>query len=324
MGLIPEPNTGRRLKYDKNIDRPDIRPGVERILNDIKSLLEEGSKINKKYGEISPSSQLTSQGMQSFKTSFERFKSRIRKHQKDTSAWKVTSWAVHDARKFESLIERLKRFFDGLESITVSLGLLKDQHSRLRQEIDIISDVKSLRLLRDAISSHKRFATIDVSDTASSRMFRIEENEFITRNFTRLSSAHISSSSFKTAFSEPLQLIDSLISWAPQPPGAWPQFLQFFRGGTKKGALLKSTTTCEQCLYDDKKCVRNNEILQFRDCLQTGKNCSFSRRFVEVPPTTSKPVHGLVSLDNNITNKSSKNQRSQNRSRAGSLYRGSD
>ncbi|KAM0154788.1 hypothetical protein ACHAPG_006318 [Botrytis cinerea] len=97
VGLIPEPNTGRRLKYDKNIDRPDIRPGVERILNNIKSLLEEGSTNNEKYGETSPSSQLTSQGMQIFKTSFERFKSRIRKHQKDTSAWKVTSWAVHDA-----------------------------------------------------------------------------------------------------------------------------------------------------------------------------------------------------------------------------------
>ncbi|KAM0125960.1 hypothetical protein ACHAO1_010325 [Botrytis cinerea] len=221
VGSIPEPNTGRRLKYDKNIDRPDIRPGVERILNNMKSLLEEGSKINKKYCETSPSFQLTSQGMQIFKTSFERFKFRIRKHQKDTSAWKVTPWAVHDARKFESLIERLKRYFDGLESITVSLGLLKDQHSILRQEIDSISDVKSLRLLRDAISSHKGSATLDVSDTTRSRVVRIEENEYITRNIARFLSAHSSSLSFKNALSKPSQVIDSLISSAPQPPGAW-------------------------------------------------------------------------------------------------------
>ncbi|CCD50216.1 hypothetical protein BofuT4_P091750.1 [Botrytis cinerea T4] len=221
VGSIPEPNTGRRLKYDKNIDRPDIRPGVERILNNMKSLLEEGSKINKKYCETSPSSQMTSQGMQIFKTSFERFKFRIRKHQKDTSAWKVTPWAVHDARKFESLIERLKRYFDGLESITVSLGLLKDQHSILRQEIDSISDVKSLRLLRDAISSHKGSATLDVSDTTRSRVVRIEENEYITRNIARFLSAHSSSLSFKNALSKPSQVIDSLISSAPQPPGAW-------------------------------------------------------------------------------------------------------
>ncbi|TGO21313.1 hypothetical protein BPAE_0227g00140 [Botrytis paeoniae] len=39
---------------------PDIRPGVERILKNIKSLLEEGSKINKKYGETLPTPQLMS------------------------------------------------------------------------------------------------------------------------------------------------------------------------------------------------------------------------------------------------------------------------
>ncbi|TEY38130.1 hypothetical protein BOTCAL_0496g00060 [Botryotinia calthae] len=297
---------------------PDIRPGVERVLNNIKSLLEEGSKINKKYGDTSQTPELTSQGMQIFKTSSERFESRIRKHQKDTSAWKVTSWAVHDARKFESLIELLKRYVDGLENITISLGLLKDQHSRLRQEIDSISDVESLRLLRDATSSHTGSATLDVSDTASSCLVRIEENEYITRNITRFSSAHSSILLFKTALSKRSQVIDSLISSAPQPPGAWPQFLQFFIKNTKKGAFLESTTTCEQCLYDDKICVTNDEILQCRSCIQTGKNCSFSRRSVEVPPTTSKPVfHGLVSLDHNITNKSSTSQRLKKRSRAG-------
>src|ERR1700684_4536784 len=30
VGLVPNPNNGRRLRYDKNLDRADIRPGVER------------------------------------------------------------------------------------------------------------------------------------------------------------------------------------------------------------------------------------------------------------------------------------------------------
>jgi len=65
----------------------------------------------------------TSRGLDIFKGSFERFKSRIRKHQKKTSAWKVTRWAIHDAGKFEGMLNRLKEFVDGLESITKSLGL---------------------------------------------------------------------------------------------------------------------------------------------------------------------------------------------------------
>ncbi|KAF7943347.1 hypothetical protein EAE96_011274 [Botrytis aclada] len=296
VGLIPEPNTGQRLKYDKNIDRPDIRPGVERILNNIKSLLEEGSKINKKYGETSSTPQMMSQGMQIFNTSFDRFKFRIRKHQKDTSTWKVTSWVVHDARKLESLIERLKRYVDGLESITISLGLLTDQHSRLKEEIDSISDVEI------------------ISDTASSRIVTMEECGYITKGITRSSSAYDSSLSFKTALSKPLLETNSQISSAPHPPGACLQLLQFSNKNTKKGALLKSATIYEQFLYDGKRCVTNHETSQCYGCIQTGKNCSFSRRSIEIPPTTLAPAsHEMESSDKNITSKSSTTQISQNR-----------
>jgi hypothetical protein len=100
VGLVPNLH-GRRLQYDKNLDRPDIRPGIERILNNIKSLLEEAGKVDERYGltsNIPQGSEVsTSRGLDIFKGSFERFKSRIRKHQKETSAWKVTRWAIHDA-----------------------------------------------------------------------------------------------------------------------------------------------------------------------------------------------------------------------------------
>jgi hypothetical protein len=43
-GFVPNPNTGRRLRYDKSLDRADIKPGVERVFNNIESLLDEAGR----------------------------------------------------------------------------------------------------------------------------------------------------------------------------------------------------------------------------------------------------------------------------------------
>lgn len=132
--------------------------------------------MDERYGltsNVSQDSEISSsKGLDIFKGSFERFKSRIRKHQKDTSAWNVTRWAIHDADKFEGMLNRLKDFVDGLESITKSLGLLEQQHERLREEIETISDTRSLRLLRDASSRHGS-SQRDVSDAASQRLITV-------------------------------------------------------------------------------------------------------------------------------------------------------
>ena len=58
--------------------------------------------------------------MNIFKDPFERFKSRIKKNQKQKSAWKVTRWAIHDTTKFENLINRLEKYVNGLSSIGCS------------------------------------------------------------------------------------------------------------------------------------------------------------------------------------------------------------
>lgn len=114
----------------------------------------------------------SSKGLDISKHSFDIWKSRIRNHQKQTTAWHVTRWAVHDAKKFESMVNRLKDFVDSLESLTKSLGLLAEQHRLLEVEIESISDVASLRLLRDSSSSH-RSSQKAISDTASRRMITI-------------------------------------------------------------------------------------------------------------------------------------------------------
>jgi hypothetical protein len=66
VGLIPNPNDGRCLPYDDNIDRRDIRPRVVSILNNIRLLLQEADKVDGRYGL------------------------RIKKNQKQRSVWQVT------------------------------------------------------------------------------------------------------------------------------------------------------------------------------------------------------------------------------------------
>ncbi len=202
VGLVPNPN-GRKLRYDKNLDRPDIRPGVERILNNIKSLLDEAGKVDDRYGFGSNESDgyevSSSRGLDIFKGSFERFKARIKKHQKETSTWKVTRWAIHDADKFEEMLNRLKDFVDGLESITKSLGLLKEQHERLRQEIESISDTQSLRLLRDASSRHGS-SQQEISDAASQRLITVAESILDTQNLDLSSRFSTTGESFFTVW----------------------------------------------------------------------------------------------------------------------------
>lgn len=222
--MVPNPVHGKQLRYDYNLDRPDIRAGVERILNNIKVLLDGAAKVNNQYGlnkGAAPSNQLTnSRGLDIFKDSFERFKIRVKRHQKDTSTWKVTKWAIHDSAKFGSLIGRLEKFVDGLESITKSLGLLQEQHERLRVEIESISDMGSLRLLRDA-SSHAS-SQLEVSGAASRRLTYVAQS---IRTGT--------TNSYKTAETTQSSVIGSWRSEERPIPGSWPKYILFGDGSRK-------------------------------------------------------------------------------------------
>lgn len=116
----------------------------------------------------------TSKGLKVFRESFERFKSRLRKNQKQTSTWNVTRWSVHDFGKFQALIASIRELMDGLESITSSLGLLAKQQAMLLEEIESISDTESLRLLQIVGSTSSASAVLKViSDRATQRSSQI-------------------------------------------------------------------------------------------------------------------------------------------------------
>jgi ubiquitin-protein ligase len=299
---VPNPNDGCRLRYDKNLDRSDIRLGVERILNNIKSLLEEAGRVDERYGlksNVSRGSEVSaSKGIDIFKGSFERFKSRIRKHQKETSAWKVTRWAIHDANKFEGMLNRLKEFVDGLESITKSLGLLQDQHKRLRQEIESISDTQSLRLLRDASSRHGS-SQREISDAASQRLITVAESFIATQTLDFSSHFSATIDSFVTARSKPTPVSGSLLDEEQHIPGAFPGSLksasraQHQRGSTSKNrsrGISKPSASCEQCIEEHYKCVPPAEGGNCSRCVQTKRGCSFELvSMVADPETASVP-----------------------------------
>lgn len=332
VGLIPNPCDGRRLRYDKNIDRPDIKPGVERILNNIRLLLAEAGRVDKRYGlkaDLARGSDVsTSRGIDIFKESFDRFKSHIRKHQKHTSAWRVTRWAIHDATKFEDMINRLEKFVDGLESITKSLGLLEQQHARLQEEIEDLSDVQSLKLLRDASSSH-RSSHHDVSDTASRRLTRVVAESILEQQtLASRSIAQGTGISFVTApsvldekdtvasFTQATRL--SLTSantgtstqtesvWSVEPiiPGAWPRSVKSdLRGKAQRHppqvrqtkGIFKPDSSCKGCLEEHYKCVPGPKKSCTR-CLQTKKKCSFLSQVEGVDENTgNEAVDGRYS-----------------------------
>ncbi|KAL5320085.1 hypothetical protein ACEPPN_013147 [Leptodophora sp. 'Broadleaf-Isolate-01'] len=166
VGLIPDPYS-RKNGYDANLDRLNIRPLVESTLNNIRLLLQKVEQVGDKYTHESPvslSKKLPSpgpHGLEVFRTPFDRFKSQIKKNQKEASPWKVTQWAIHDETKLRVTIDRLREYVDGLESITKSLGLLADQRTRLNDEIENISDVERLKLLHDANSSQLASAQLE-------------------------------------------------------------------------------------------------------------------------------------------------------------------
>jgi ubiquitin-protein ligase len=223
VGLVPNPSSGLKRQYDQALDQPDIRPNIERILFNIKTLLDDASKVDKKYGEEpTPSQDLcvpsNSKGLDIFKGTFERFRGRVQKHQQDASPWKVATWAINDAKKFEEIINRLEKFVDGLENITKSLQSLTDLHAQLQEEVEDISDAQSLKLLRDASSR----SSSNVPSGSSSRRLINDVAESVLEQRTVATQSIGSGISFVTASAGRLTIKESLQSADIRIPGAYP------------------------------------------------------------------------------------------------------
>ncbi|KAH7309219.1 prion-inhibition and propagation-domain-containing protein [Stachybotrys elegans] len=178
LGLVPAPNGGA-VPYNRALERKDIRPVVETSLHQLKLLLCKADVINGRYAL--PEEEATvaqkqlagtsSHGMDIFRESFERFRMRISKSQKQKSVWTVTRWAIHDYQRFETLVDQITKLLDALESITSALGILEQHNALLVNEIESLSNTESLSLLqRVGSSTSASVALREVSETASIRL----------------------------------------------------------------------------------------------------------------------------------------------------------
>jgi hypothetical protein len=195
---------------------------------------------------------------------------------------------------FESMLNRLKEFVDGLESITKSLGLLQEQHRRLRQEIESISDTQSLRLLQDASSRHSS-SQREVSDAASQRLITVAElfSDIPTLDFS--SQFPAMTDSFATARSKLSSVSGSLLVEEQHVPCAFPGSLKSAsrvlqeQASTSKprlGKFSKHGASCEQCLEEHYKCVPPAEGGSCSRCVQTKKGCSIELASTSADPET--------------------------------------
>ncbi|KAK7947064.1 uncharacterized protein PG986_011385 [Apiospora aurea] len=178
LGLLPSwPDQKPQVPYNHAIDREDIQPSIVACLCQLLDLLTKANVITERYAlDCTPlSTQAYSQevtqtprGMLVLRDSFQKFKERIRKNQKQKPVWKVTRWSIHDCAQFEALVDKVHKLLDGLESITNALGVLERQRERLLEEVDSESDAQSLSLLQDIGSADSAPAALRASGQTGS------------------------------------------------------------------------------------------------------------------------------------------------------------
>jgi hypothetical protein len=104
---------------------------VEKCLVGIKIIFDDSGKLEEKYGlrqyiadrdPVSPALQVgESPALRQIEECFE---SAAVNRQQNASLWKKTTWAIHDKKKFDSLISDVAFYVDGLERLSDRLNVL--------------------------------------------------------------------------------------------------------------------------------------------------------------------------------------------------------
>jgi ubiquitin-protein ligase len=225
---------------------------VEQTLYNIKSLLDDAGLVVERYKAKEDTAQESAvqsrNGLDIFRASYEQIKLRIRKQQTDASAWEVTRWAIHDAKSYSNTISRLQQFVDGLEKVTSSTHLA-EQRARLQEEIENVSNVESLELLRDASSTYS--GSLSGSSLSGSRLLTKHVAESILEvqslrpeslRHSRTLSAVATGSYTTSSSSTDLRI-----------PGAWPRIR------SRKTSIV---APCWACKAENRTCAMKNEDLK--------------------------------------------------------------
>ena len=134
----------------------DEQGTVEACLVGIKTLFEESSQIESRYGLEALSADQTTmlsttvRRSRAFDHIEDRFKSKIQERQMNNSISKKTRWAIHDKKKFDSMIADLAFFIDGLEALSDRLQVLGLQERLLEDQVRAITDTESINMMEVA------------------------------------------------------------------------------------------------------------------------------------------------------------------------------
>lgn len=181
-------------RYDVSLDSPSIRPTIVRILNNIRLLFSDETKLRRRYGLRPDTEELPPSGRVIFQDAYRRFQARLVQTQRRTGPMTKCKWAISDKQKFADLLQHVKDLLDSLIDISSSIQALSQQRARMVIEVESINDAHSLELLERASTDDQ------ISDAASRRLREIRSERAISSIHPTFSSGD----SFHTAPSQNL------------------------------------------------------------------------------------------------------------------------
>jgi hypothetical protein len=147
---------------DKLLDEPVTHKLIERILTNIQRLFHDADALRSKYGlekasskpPISTTTIDRSVICQSpFENSpFAQFQERVSSFHQRAGLMTKTRWAIRNNGKFIKLINNLKDLLDGLHQITTSPETSIMKGFLIRQEVEFISDLRTLNIIEESCS----------------------------------------------------------------------------------------------------------------------------------------------------------------------------
>ena len=159
---------------DARLNREDVRVVVLRLLGCIQHVFEHSDQLQDIYGlrpvhptivdpqEPPSQSQLILGPI--FKRAYESLRRSAKYRQRTTPLIRKTIWAVHDKKKFQTLIAEIKDFNDGLEALFPDLS--SQTAYLIRTDIDQSVEIRDLQILQEATADDHE----EISETASMRL----------------------------------------------------------------------------------------------------------------------------------------------------------
>ncbi|KAJ6286662.1 prion-inhibition and propagation-domain-containing protein [Bipolaris maydis] len=171
IGLDGENSTTRP---DTRLQQSNVNETVMRLLGCIQHIFDNSERLQSNYG-LRPSEDQTQNASVDigvgpgilgavFRRPYENLRRAARDRQRDTKLRKKALWAIHDRRKFQTMIMEIKGFNDNLESLFPGSRLQVAE--ALRIDVESSAAVEELQLLQEATSEDHEV----LSDVASARL----------------------------------------------------------------------------------------------------------------------------------------------------------